>query len=87
MKKKEKKILNFFEIVNIGRVIEEHMLSCMHNEKSEFVIYVDENTFKKLDEDIYYRQFPDGKDFQPSDNTIVVNLEYLVILIKKKEEK
>lgn len=85
--KKEKKILNFFEIVNIGREIEELMLSCMHQEKSEFTIYVDESTFKKLDEDIYYRQFPDGKDFRPSDDTIVVNLEYLVVFIKKKEEK
>lgn len=85
MKKKELKVLNFFEIVNIGRIIESEMLICQNTEKNEFTIYVDEDMFKKLDEDIYYRQFPDGKDFKPSDDTIVINFEYLVIFVKKKK--
>lgn len=87
MKKKELKVLNFFEIVNIGRIIESEMLICQNTEKNEFTIYVDEDMFKKLDEDIYYRQFPDGKDFKPSDDTIVINFEYLVIFVKKKKKE
>ena len=87
MARKQLKQLDFFEILNIGRMIEAHMSVCSNNEHNEFTIYVPEDIFKKLDEDIYYRQFPDGKDFKPSDDTIIVNFEYLVILIKKKKEE
>lgn len=43
------------------------------------------NLFVKIDEDIYYRQFPEGKDFTPSDKNILINFEYLTIIIEKKE--
>lgn len=85
MARKQLKQLDYFEIVNIGRMIEAHMNVCSNTEKNEFTIYVPEDIFKKLDEDIYYRQFPEGKDFTPSDDTIIINFEYLVIFIKKKK--
>lgn len=85
MARKQLKQLDYFEIVNIGRMIEAHMNVCSNNEKNEFTIYVPKDVFKKLDEDIYYRQFPEGKDFTPSDDTIIINFEYLVIFIKKKK--
>ena len=87
MARKQLKQLDFFEILNIGRMIESHMLVCSNNEKNELIVYVKEDDFKKLDEDIYYRQFPDGKDFKPSDEAIIINLEYLVITIRKKKEE
>lgn len=87
MARSQLKQLDFFEIVNIGRMIEAHMNVCSNTEKNEFTIYVSEDIFKKLDEDIYYRQFPDGKDFKPSDDIIIINFEYLVISIKKKKEE
>lgn len=37
-------------------------------------VEVDKDTFKKIDEDLYYRQFPEGKDFVPSQGEIIVTL-------------
>ena len=81
------KELGFFEIVEIANSIEAEIINRPHIEaKSELKIYVDAASFKKIDEDIYYRQFPDGKDFQPSDNMILINFEHTTISIIKKEE-
>lgn len=78
--------MNFIDLIELGRNIENQLKIYDNEENNEFIIYVDSEFFKKIDEDIYYRQFPDGEDFTPSDNTIIVNLEHLVIRIKKKEE-
>lgn len=84
--KHKKKTMNFIDLIELGRNIENQLKIYDNEENNEFIIYVDSEFFKKIDEDIYYRQFPDGEDFTPSDNTIIVNLEHLVIRIKKKEE-
>lgn len=87
MGRKRLKQLDFFEILNIGRTIEAMLLVCSNEEKNELTIYVEDELFKKLDEDIYYRKFPDGKDFQPSEETIIINFDYLVITIRKKKKE
>lgn len=86
MQLKKKKKINFFEIVNIGQEIEKVMSEYTNDNHMEFTMFASPEEFEKIDEDMYYRQFPDGKDFQPSDNTIIVNFDRLVIFIKKKEE-
>lgn len=85
-KKKFRKILDFVEIAKIGLDVENMLKQCSNVEHNELTIFVDKEIFTKIDEDIYYRQFPDGKDFKPSDDTIIINFEYLVIKIKKKKE-
>lgn len=87
MGKKIKKILDFAEIADIGLTLENRLKECSNIEHNKLEIYVSKDIFTKIDEDIYYRQFPDGKDFKPSDDTIVINFEYLVIQIKKKKEE
>jgi hypothetical protein len=52
--------------------------------KSELFVYVDENDFKKIDEDLYYRNKEDDSDkFIPSDNEIIINFEMVKIIVKK----
>lgn len=84
MTPKKKKQMGFFELMELGSNIEQQLLLYNNKERNELKIYVDEESFKKIDEDMYYRQFPDGKDFQPSDDTIIINFEYLRIIISKK---
>ena len=83
---KQGKQLGFFELVELGQMVEKHLVQCSNTEKNEIRIYVDEESFKKIDEDMYYRQFQDGKDFIPSDDTILINFDYITISIVKKKE-
>lgn len=83
---KQEKQLGFFEIIELGQTVEKHLIQCSNKEKNELKIYVDEESFKKIDEDMYYRQFPDGKDFVPSDDIILINFDYLTISIVRKKE-
>ncbi len=82
---KQHKQLGFFELLELGKTIEKSLLECSNKEHNELKIYVDKESFVKIDEDIYYRQFPEGKDFTPSDKNILINFEYLTIIIEKKE--
>lgn len=86
MSLKQKKQMGFFEIMELGQTIEKQLLSYGNSNNNELKIYVDSDTFNKIDEDMYYRQFPDGKDFIPSDNTILINFEYIRIIISKAKE-
>ena len=52
---------------------------------SELTVYVDEQQFKKVDEDLYYRNRNDeSQEFIPSEGEIVVNFENIKILVKEK---
>lgn len=84
---KQEKQMGFFEILEIGKTLEKQLVSLDNKERNELKIYVDEESFNKIDEDIYYRQFPDGKDFKPSDDTIFVNFEFIRIVISKKKKE
>ena len=83
---KQEKQLGFFEIIELGQTIERQLIQCSNKEKNELKIYVDDESFKKIDEDMYYRQFPNGKDFVPSDDIILINFDYITIEIVKKKE-
>ena len=51
---------------------------------SELTVYVDEQQFKKVDEDLYYRNRKDeSQEFVPSEGEIVVNFEGIKIIIKE----
>lgn len=82
---KQEKQLGFFELVELGQSVERQLVQCSNTEKNELKIYVDSESFRKIDEDMYYRQFPDGEDFVPSDDTILINFDYITLVIVKKE--
>lgn len=81
----QEKQLGFYQLIELGKIIEKTLVECSNKEKNELKIYLDKDSFSKIDEDIYYRQFPEGKDFTPSDKNILINFEYLTIIIEKKE--
>ena len=78
-------MIGFFDIIDIGSELEKKLVK--HDIKDNVVLSfnVPKEDFLKIDEYMYYRQFPDGKDFQPSEEEIQVAFKHLTILIKKED--
>ena len=55
--------------------------------ENDLVIKVSKDELKKIDEDLYYRNKPEGKEFVPSDNDIVVKFDNLNIIFTVEEEE
>lgn len=72
-------------IITLGNNISEILYKA--NVKSENVlnIKVDPLSFKKIDEDLYYRGNENNdNEFQPSDNEINIKFSNLMIIIEKE---
>ena len=53
--------------------------------QSELTVYVTSEEFKKVDEDLYYRNRKDeSQEFIPSEGEIVINFELVKIIVKEK---
>ena len=53
--------------------------------QSEFSVYVTSEEFKKIDEDLYYRNRKDeSQEFIPSKGEIVINFELVKIIVKER---
>lgn len=53
--------------------------------QSELSVYVTSEEFKKIDEDLYYRNRKDeSQEFIPSEGEIVINFELVKIIVKEK---
>lgn len=73
------------EIFKMGMELSNNLaLNKIINDNKLF-LKVDEESFKKIDEDLYYRNYPDGKDFEPSFSEINVKFPYLDIIICKDD--
>lgn len=52
---------------------------------SELTVYVTSEEFKKIDEDLYYRNRKDeSQEFIPSEGEIDINFELVKIIVKEK---
>lgn len=71
------------ELYEIGFDLSEKLAKNKLQSKNELYLTVDELSFKKIDEDLYYRNNPDGKDFVPSSTNIHVIFPNLDIIIIK----
>jgi hypothetical protein len=78
-------MLDFFKIKKIGDELEQELVKNNVKENNLLIITVDKELLKKIDEDIYYRKFPEGKDFVPSKNEITLNFEHLTIKIRAEK--
>ena len=78
--------LGYFGIIELGTYISDFLKEKGIKSHSNLVINVDKDSLHKIDEDIYYRINPDGKDFERSDNEINVEFNNLTIQIKANEE-
>ena len=80
--------LNSYEIFELGEMIDNKLHENGITEKSVLTIYVNSEELNKIDEDLYYRNNPEGKDYIPSDGEIIVNFKNVVInFLEKKEGK
>ncbi len=53
--------------------------------QSELTVYVTNEEFKKVDEDLYYRNRKDeSQEFIPSEGEIDINFELVKIIVKEK---
>lgn len=66
-----------FELGNyITRFLSENGVST----ENDLVIKVTSDELRKIDEDLYFRNKPEGKDFVPSENDLIVKFENLNII-------
>ena len=56
--------------------------------QSELTVYVTSEEFKKVDEDLYYRNRKDeSQEFIPSEGEIDINFELVKIIVKESGKK
>lgn len=72
-------------ISELGQFISDKLHDDGVKERAVLTVYVNTDEFKKVDEDLYYRNRTDEKqEFVPSDGEIIVNFDNVKILIKVK---
>lgn len=72
-------------IYNIGTFLSEALRNDGVEDKASLVIYLSEDEFKKVDEDLFYRNRVDENDkFVPSEGEIDITFEGVNLMIKQK---
>jgi hypothetical protein len=79
--------LSSMSIFSIGSVLSETLADYGVREKADLVIYLNEDEFKKVDEDLFYRNRKSEDDeFIPSEGEIDIKYNGVRIIIKNKTE-
>jgi hypothetical protein len=78
--------LNSMKIFELGEYIAKFLNDNGLTKENDLVIKVSKEELKKIDEDLYYRNKPEGKEFIPSDNDVVVKFENLNIIFTVEEK-
>jgi Ni,Fe-hydrogenase III component G len=76
--------LNRNTLIELGNKISEILTKSNVKDSSVLHIKVDENSFKKIDEDLYYRNDEQKEEFLPSENEIILKFLNLLIFIEKE---
>lgn len=71
------------EIYKMGHELSQSLIKNKVTLKNELNIKVDDESFKKIDEDLYYRSNPNDDNFSPSQSKIKVTFPCLEIFIYK----
>lgn len=72
-------------LINLGTTISDTLLKSNIKEESYLKIIVDDISFKKIDEDLFYRgENDEKKEFEPSEDNIQLKFNSLLIIIEKK---
>jgi hypothetical protein len=81
--------MNSNKIFELGDYVANFLKDNGLNHENDLVIKVKKGELKKIDEDLYYRNKPEGKEFVPSDKDVVVKFENLNIIftVEEPEEK
>ena len=78
---------NSDELIELGKQIESKIVEWgLEKDKQTLELIIPKEIFKKLDEDLYYRQNADKKEeYVPSDNKLMLSFDYLNINVKSEE--
>lgn len=72
-------------IFELGNMVSGSLKKDGITQKAELTIYLNEEEFKKVDEDLFYRTRRDDKaDFVPSEGEIDINFEGVKIIVKQR---
>ena len=72
-------------IFELGQFISSRLKEDGVTMQSELTVYVTSEDFKKIDEDLYYRNRKDeSQEFIPSEGEIDINFELVKIIVKEK---
>lgn len=72
--------MNIFELGStVSRILDKDGIT----DKAELTVYVDEEQFRKVDEDLFYRNNGEG-EFTPSEGEININFDKVVLFIRKR---
>lgn len=72
-------------ISELGQFISDKLHDDGVKEQAVLTVYVNTDEFKKVDEDLYYRNRTDEKqEFVPSEGEIDINFELVKIIVKEK---
>ena len=80
--------LNSIKIYELGEYISKYLNDNGLTQENDLVVNVTKEQLRKIDEDLYYRNKPEGQEFTPSDTDVVVKFENLnMIFTSEKEQK
>lgn len=72
-------------IFELGQLVSSKLKEEGITQKSELCVYLNEEEFKKVDEDLFYRtKRGDREDFVPSEGEIDINFETVKIIVKQR---
>jgi len=72
-------------IFELGQMVSSKLREDGITQKSELCVYLNEEEFKKVDEDLFYRtKRGDREDFIPSEGEIDINFDGVKIIVKQR---
>ena len=78
-------LLGASKIFEIGSYLDEMLHKARVDKECTLVINVSKDDFKKVDEDLFYRQSKEGDELIPSEGEIDVKFKKVNIIIKEGE--
>lgn len=79
-------LLGLNELSELCYDIHTKLAKCGIKSDAILTISVDKNSLRKIDEDLFYRQNDNDKDFVPSENEVNVIFENITVKIKATEQ-
>ena len=73
-------------IFELGKMVSGAIHQDGVTQKAELIIYLNEEEFKRVDEDLFYRnRRGDREDFIPSEGEIDINFDGVKIIVKQRD--
>jgi hypothetical protein len=79
--------LNSIKIYELGEYISKYLNDNGLNKENDLAVNVTKEQLRKIDEDLYYRNKPEGQEFTPSDTDVVVKFENLNMIFTSEKEQ